>query len=91
MEHLLILVSDYGPGVPEADLPPIFEPFYRVAKARERATGGAGIGVAIAMQAVKAHGGTITAINAGPPYGLQVAIVLPLAAPEISGGARFGL
>lgn len=75
--QVLISVRDHGPGVPEADLPHLFEPFYRVAKARERQTGGTGLGLAIALQAIKAHGGTIAAQNALPPPGLQVTISLP--------------
>jgi len=75
--QVLIAVRDYGPGVPEADLPHIFEPFYRVAKARERQTGGTGLGLAIALQAIKAHGGTISAQNALPKTGLLVTISLP--------------
>ncbi len=75
----LISICDYGPGVPEDDLAHLFEPFFRVAKARERQTGGVGIGLAIAMQAVKVHGGTVAVQNASHPYGLKVTITLPLA------------
>jgi len=75
-----IWVVDYGAGVPEQDLPHLFEPFYRVAKARERETGGAGIGLAIAEQAVKAHGGRMTARNGDDHNGLIVTITLPLQA-----------
>lgn len=77
-DQAVISVRDSGPGVPEADLPHLFEPFYRVAKARERETGGAGIGLAIAMQAVKAHGGTVVVKNAVPPPGLTVTITIPI-------------
>lgn len=76
-QEAVITVSDFGPGVPEPDLPHIFEPFYRVAEARERRSGGAGIGLAIALQAVKAHGGTVAARNGTAPHGLIVAITLP--------------
>ncbi len=71
-------VADYGPGVPDWDLPHLFEPFYRVAEARERQSGGVGIGLAIAEQAVKAHGGSVTAQNAEGKMGLIVTIILPL-------------
>jgi signal transduction histidine kinase len=71
-------VVDYGSGVPEPDLPHLFEPFYRVAEARERQTGGAGIGLAIAEQAVKAHGGTVAAQNGEGYIGLIVTVTLPL-------------
>ncbi len=73
-----ITVVDYGPGVPEQDLPHLFEPFYRVAKARERQTGGVGIGLAIAEQAVKVHGGRVIAWNGEDRKGLIVTIILPL-------------
>ncbi|MDR3630167.1 MAG: ATP-binding protein [Desulfocapsaceae bacterium] len=73
-----IRVVDFGAGVPEQDLLHLFEPFYRVAKARERQTGGTGIGLAIAEQAVKAHGGRIAALNGEGQKGLIVIIVLPV-------------
>ncbi len=75
----LICIRDYGPGVPESDLPSLFLPFYRVAAARERKTGGTGIGLAIAMQAIKAHGGTMVIKNVGNHQGLEVSISLPIA------------
>jgi two-component system sensor histidine kinase CpxA len=74
-----IMVVDYGPGVPEADVPHIFEPFYRVAKARERETGGVGIGLAITEQAVKTHGGRVFAQNTQDHTGLRVTLFLPQA------------
>jgi two-component system sensor histidine kinase CpxA len=69
-----ILVRDYGPGVPEQDLPRIFDPFYRVENDRNRSSGGAGLGLAIARRAVELHKGTIRARNASP--GLLVEIEL---------------
>ncbi|HWZ43770.1 MAG TPA: ATP-binding protein [Candidatus Saccharimonadales bacterium] len=75
-------VRDRGPGVPEDELGHIFEPFYRVSAARDRASGGAGLGLSIAERTVKLHGGSIRAENAGP--GLLVTILLPLAPSENS-------
>jgi len=72
-----IRVVDSGTGVPEQDLPHLFEPFYRVAKARERQTGGAGIGLAIAEQAIKAHGGKVIAQNGVGQKGLVVTVTFP--------------
>lgn len=76
--EVAIKVVDFGSGVPEQDLPHLFEPFYRVAIGRERQTGGVGIGLAIAEQAVKAHGGRVIMQNGDAGKGLVVTITLPL-------------
>ena len=73
---IVILIRDSGPGVPNADLERIFEPFYRVAESRDRNTGGAGIGLAITAQVMKAHGGSATAANA-QDGGFEVRLRLP--------------
>ena len=73
-----IKVRDHGPGVPDSELPHLFRPFYRLDQARERETGGVGLGLAIAEQAVKLHRGQIVATNAAGG-GLQVEISLPIA------------
>ena len=70
-------VRDFGPGVPEAELEKIFEPFYRVQESRDRDSGGHGLGLSIAANAVKHHGGNIKAENAGGG-GLLVTVQLPL-------------
>ena len=54
-----VTVSDTGDGIRPEDLPHIFERFYRGEKSRNRATGGAGLGLAIARGIVRAHGGDI--------------------------------
>jgi two-component system sensor histidine kinase CpxA len=72
-----VTVSDHGPGVPEEALPRLFEPFYRVSGARERASGGAGLGLAIAQKVVALHGGSIVARNR-EGGGLAVEILIPL-------------
>ena len=70
-----VTVRDHGPGVAEQDLERIFEPFVRVGEARDRDSGGLGIGLAIARRAVLLHGGDITAnaVNGG----LAVCLRLP--------------
>lgn len=73
-----IRVRDQGPGVPEHALEKIFEPFFRVADARDRESGGSGIGLAIADRAIKLSGGRITARNL-PGGGLEIVILLPSA------------
>ena len=73
-----LAIRDYGSGVPEPELVNIFQPFYRVADARDRQSGGTGLGLAIADRVVRIHGGTIHAENA-IPQGLVVEIFLPLA------------
>jgi two-component system sensor histidine kinase CpxA len=70
-------VRDFGPGVPDAELEKIFEPFYRVQESRDRDSGGHGLGLSIAANAVKHHGGNIMAQNAGGG-GLLVTVQLPL-------------
>ncbi len=75
-DHALIQVRDHGPGVPQQALTHIFEPFYRVAEARDRQSGGTGIGLAIADRAIRLHGGSVTAVNA-KDGGLIVEIILP--------------
>jgi two-component system sensor histidine kinase CpxA len=71
-----IVVRDRGPGVPEADLERIFEPFFRVTESRDRDTGGEGIGLAITAQVMKAHGGSAWAANRASG-GFEVSLSLP--------------
>lgn len=77
----MISVRDHGPGIPESRLSQIFEPFSRVEDARDRRTGGTGIGLAITQRAVKLHGGSVLARNA-PDKGLIVHMSLPLASAD---------
>lgn len=74
-KNAVVSVRDYGAGVPETELKKLFRPFYRVSQARERKTGGIGLGLAIAERAVHAHQGTIEARNT--ENGLAVEIRLP--------------
>ena len=74
-KNALITVRDFGAGVPEAELEKLFRPFYRVNTARDRKSGGIGLGLAIAERAVHAHNGLIEAKNL--ESGLSVEISLP--------------
>lgn len=77
-EHWIeIIIEDNGPGIPKEQLNKIFSPFFRVDPAREKKTGGYGLGLAIAEQAIHIHDGTIEAINR-LKGGLKVKINLPI-------------
>jgi signal transduction histidine kinase len=77
-QESVLAVEDTGAGVPEDELPLIFERFYRADKSRNRKTGGAGIGLAIVKSVVTAHGGAITAENL-PEGGCRFVVRLPKA------------
>ena len=79
----MVTVRDHGAGAPESSLEELFRPFYRVADARDRQTGGIGLGLAITERAVRLHGGTVKASNA-PGGGLIVEMKLP-ARPSTEG------
>ena len=59
-----VTVRDSGPGIPPADLPRIFDPFYRVDRSRSRGTGGYGLGLSLCKSIVAAHGGSIAVESA---------------------------
>ncbi|MGB0119197.1 MAG: ATP-binding protein, partial [Terriglobales bacterium] len=84
-EQIIVRVLDSGPGVPDQALPKIFEPFYRLDDARNRQTGGAGLGLSIADRAIRLHGGQLRASNR-KEGGLQVEIRIP-AGPPVKGFA----
>ena len=83
-DHDVVLtVADNGPGIPEEDLPKVFERFYRVDKARSRAAGGTGLGLSIVQDTVKKRGGTVSAANRAGG-----GAVFTVRWPEAEGGDR---
>ncbi|WP_419785527.1 sensor histidine kinase [Pseudodesulfovibrio sp.] len=75
-DGLAITVSNTGPGVPESDIPRIFEQFYRVDKSRSQKLGGSGLGLAIVKRIVELHGGT-AAFRSAPGEQTEVTVALP--------------
>ena len=78
--RISITVADHGPGIPEAELEAVFKPFYRPEYARQRETGGVGLGLAIVRTCIEACGGAVHCRNRSPK-GLEVEIKLPIAQP----------
>lgn len=74
----IVRVVDNGPGIPEKELDNVFEPFYRVDEARERESGGVGIGLTISRQALLAHGGKIILKNRNDASGCEATILIPV-------------
>ena len=76
----VVTIEDDGPGLPEEELEAVFEPFHRAERSRSRETGGAGLGLTVARQAARAHGGDVTLSNRSDG-GLLARLQLPLANP----------
>jgi signal transduction histidine kinase len=74
--HVHITIDDHGPGIPEAQLQAVFEPFVRLEASRSRATGGVGLGLHIARELAQRQGGTLSLSNR-PEGGLRARLVLP--------------
>ncbi len=73
---LTIVIADRGPGVPEAELETLFKPFYRGEGSRSRETGGTGLGLGIARNIARAHGGDVV-LRRGAAGGLEAVVTLP--------------
>jgi two-component system sensor histidine kinase CpxA len=70
-EHVVVEITDHGPGLPEVEVENIFEPFYRPQNDQNRQVGGAGLGLAIVKSCVEACGGTVEC-SANQPHGLII-------------------
>lgn len=77
---VVVSIDDEGPGIPADQRQTVLEPFHRMEKSRNRATGGAGLGLAVVRNLVEAHGGTIE-IGAAPRGGTRVSVTLPVFQP----------
>lgn len=82
LDTAVVTVRDHGPGVPDSELQHIFEPFYRVGEARERSSGGVGLGLSIADRTIKLHGGSVRAENVND--GLLITIEIPLSTSAVT-------
>ena len=76
--RVVITIEDSSPGIPQAELEKVFEPFYRLERSRSRETGGAGLGLAVARTVIRGHGGEVTLSNRAQG-GLRQEVVLPRA------------
>jgi len=86
-DEAILSVSDTGLGIPQRDLPRIFERFYRVDRARSRETGGTGLGLAIVKHVAENHGGVVT-VTSELARGSTFEVRLPVAGAERAGAAR---
>ena len=75
--NIIILVDDDGPGIPEKEHQNVIKPFYRIDKSRGQNKSGVGLGLSIANDIIRSHGGNIS-LNKSPLQGLRVKISLPL-------------
>ena len=75
--QLRIVIEDDGPGVPEDELESVFQPFRRLETSRNRETGGTGLGLTIARNILRAHGGDVALRNRNDGGGLQAVVTLP--------------
>lgn len=83
--EVVVEIKDNGLGIPEEDLPHLFERFYRVDKNRSRATGGSGLGLSISKQIVDMHSGSIS-VESEPEHGSTFTVTFPKTPPTTSGG-----
>jgi signal transduction histidine kinase len=79
-DRLRLVVEDTGIGIPRADLPHVFDEFFRSQNARERVADGTGLGLAIVKAVAEQHGGSVV-VESEPGRGTRFTVELPLTAP----------
>jgi signal transduction histidine kinase len=72
-----VAIEDTGPGIPPEEMDRVFEPFHRLEQSRNRETGGVGLGLPIARNMLRAHGGDVVLCNR-PKGGLKALVTLPV-------------
>ena len=77
INNLIIFIDDDGPGIPENEYQNVIKPFYRIDKSRGQNKAGVGLGLSIANDIIRSHGGDIS-LDKSPLNGLRVKISLPL-------------
>ena len=77
MDNIIIIVDDDGPGIPEKEHQNVMKPFYRIDKSRGQNKAGVGLGLSIANDIIRSHGGNIS-LEKSPLNGLRVKVSLPL-------------
>ena len=77
IDNVVIFVDDDGPGIPENEYQNVMKPFYRIDKSRSQNKSGVGLGLSIANDIIRSHGGNIS-LEKSPLNGLRVKISLPL-------------
>ena len=75
--NIIIFVDDDGPGIPEKEYQNVMKPFYRIDKSRGQNKSGVGLGLSIANDIIRSHGGVIS-LEKSPLNGLRVRVSLPL-------------
>ena len=76
LKDLIIIVDDDGPGIPQTEYEKVIKPFYRIDKSRGQNKSGVGLGLSIANDIIRSHGGNIS-LGKSPLNGLRVKISLP--------------
>ena len=74
--HIIIIIDDDGPGIPKEEYENVFKPFYKIDKSRSETKSSVGLGMSIASDVMRSHGGNIT-LDKSPQNGLRVKMLFP--------------